>query len=377
MQRPRACGQMSGRRRRPAAPVTTASTRTPVDVGVRLDHLVHELQQAHAARGPRRWLLGRLGQARAGSRGSARPGRSAARRPRARCRSGASRAISLATIGDGGQRRAQLVGGGGGQRAQGRQPLFARQHRLGDVERQLHARRLAGRLPGIAGGEGDAGDHGERRADPVAAAAGRSVRPAATAAAGTQKASSSARQHRPGRPATSAWRSGRVAAARVTGAISSRQNGLAVPAGQEEQRAELQDVEGRAGRRPRGRRPPAGRARRRRSAGSARPPAPITAKHSGVGRRGSRSTRPTTSSSSASPADHQPAQGDQGADPQAAAAATASPASRLGRRLARPAAAALSRPRRLRGRLRVADRPWPRQDRRARDALTSPKAATP
>ena len=54
---------------------------------------------------------------------------------------------------DGGQRRAQLVGGGGGQSAQRRQPLLARQHVLGDGQRQFHACRLRRRVPGIAGGE--------------------------------------------------------------------------------------------------------------------------------------------------------------------------------------------------------------------------------
>ena len=77
----------------------------------------------------------------------------------------------LGDDGDGGERRAELVGGGGGQRAQRREPLLARQHRLGDVERQLHARRFHGRLADVAGGERDAGDvaSGRRRAGSSAA----------------------------------------------------------------------------------------------------------------------------------------------------------------------------------------------------------------
>ncbi len=56
------------------------------------------------------------------------------------------------------------MGGGGGQGAQRREPLLARQHRLGDVQRQRHARRFHRGLPHIAGGERDAGDIGQGRA---------------------------------------------------------------------------------------------------------------------------------------------------------------------------------------------------------------------
>ena len=73
----------------------------------------------------------------------------------------------LGDDGDGGQRRAELVRRGGGQGAQRRQPLLARQHRLGDVERQLHPRRLGRRLVGVAGGEGDADDQRDGEADAI------------------------------------------------------------------------------------------------------------------------------------------------------------------------------------------------------------------
>ncbi|MND92455.1 hypothetical protein D3C80_846100 [compost metagenome] len=54
---------------------------------------------------------------------------------------------------DGGQRRAQLMSGGGGQAAQGRQPLFALQHVLGGGQGQLQLVGVGRHLPGVARGE--------------------------------------------------------------------------------------------------------------------------------------------------------------------------------------------------------------------------------
>ena len=67
----------------------------------------------------------------------------------------------------GGQGRAQLVGGGGGQPAEGRQTLLPRQHGLGGGQRQLHPRRLRRDLPGIGGIETDAGHRGRPHAEAV------------------------------------------------------------------------------------------------------------------------------------------------------------------------------------------------------------------
>ncbi len=68
---------------------------------------------------------------------------------------------------DGGQGRAELVGGGGGEAAEGRQALLAGQHGLGGGERQLHARRLGRRLPGVGGGETDADHQGGQLAPTI------------------------------------------------------------------------------------------------------------------------------------------------------------------------------------------------------------------
>ena len=56
---------------------------------------------------------------------------------------------------------------GGGQRPQGREPLLARQHGLGNVQRQGHARGLLGRLADIGCDQDDAGHVGDPRGGPV------------------------------------------------------------------------------------------------------------------------------------------------------------------------------------------------------------------
>ncbi|MEI9902746.1 MAG: hypothetical protein WDN06_01250 [Asticcacaulis sp.] len=62
---------------------------------------------------------------------------------------------------------AEFMGGGGGQRTQGAQAGLLFEHGLGGGQGLLHARRFQRRLPGIAGGEGDADDDGGQEAEAV------------------------------------------------------------------------------------------------------------------------------------------------------------------------------------------------------------------
>ena len=95
---------------------------------------------------------GELGR---GCRGSARPARAGARGPR---RSGpSSRQRVLELLGherDGGERRAELVGGGGGEAVELGQVLLAGEHQLGRGERLGELARLLGDPPGVDAGEG-------------------------------------------------------------------------------------------------------------------------------------------------------------------------------------------------------------------------------
>ncbi len=59
----------------------------------------------------------------------------------------------LGDDGDGGERAAELVRGGGGERAHRRDALLARERQLGRGEGVAHAPRLLGDAPGVAGDE--------------------------------------------------------------------------------------------------------------------------------------------------------------------------------------------------------------------------------
>ena len=60
---------------------------------------------------------------------------------------------------DGGERRAELVRGGGGEPVERRQMLLALQHQFGGGERVGEQPRLLGDAQGIDAGEGDRGEH--------------------------------------------------------------------------------------------------------------------------------------------------------------------------------------------------------------------------
>ena len=75
----------------------------------------------------------------------------------ASCESGRQHALQfMRHHGDGAQRRSQLMGRGGGQRAQRRQALFARQSKLGGGKTGRHPGAFAGDAPSIDRGKSDA-----------------------------------------------------------------------------------------------------------------------------------------------------------------------------------------------------------------------------
>ena len=68
---------------------------------------------------------------------------------------------------DGGERRAEFVGGGGGEPVEGREMLLAGEHHFGRVERAGELPRLLGDAEGVDAGEGAGRDQRHPDADRV------------------------------------------------------------------------------------------------------------------------------------------------------------------------------------------------------------------
>ena len=218
----------------------------------------------------------------------------------------------LGDDGDGGQRRAELMGGGGGQGAEGRQPLLARQDRLGDVQGQRHARRFDRGLAHIARRERDAGEVGDRRADLEGhrhgEARARHVRQ-------RQGDEGQDQRGRRGQPAQDQHgRQGQGGRRQGHGRDQDQQEGVGRTAGEEDQRADLQDVDGELG----GGLAVAEHALARRQPGQQVHPG-ARARHRERQRVGQDEAHPHGGEQQQGFArHHQPAQGDQGAHAQAA-----------------------------------------------------------
>ena len=148
--------------------------------------------------------------------------------------------------GDGGERRAELVRGGGGEAVERVQLLLAGEHHLGGRERLGHLPRFLGQPPDVEREEHHAGQHGGQHADVVEQSADRS-RPAGTRAAAGRRTQASARgcgrQHAERDRVARRQRRGRDRDRRH----DQEHEGVLDAAGKVEQSGELHDVVGEQG----------------------------------------------------------------------------------------------------------------------------------
>ncbi|MNV36480.1 hypothetical protein D3C71_1279590 [compost metagenome] len=147
---------------------------------------------------------------------------------------------------DGRQRGAQLMGGGGGQTAQGRQSLFALQHVLGGGEGQLQLLGVGRHLPGIARGEQDPGGQGQPHAEAIEGRQDQMLVQAPRQGQGPGEEDGQGDQgHDPQDQSLAGGQGGRRDGHRRD---QQQAEGIVQPAGQGQQGGQLQDVETQLGR---------------------------------------------------------------------------------------------------------------------------------